>query len=178
MRTELTIDDLAQGGEGVGRSGSRAVFVPFTAPGDRVVADVPAGEGTAHATLIEVLSPGWMREEPGCPHFGIGPGNRECGGCEWLHVRYEAQLAAKARTVEEALRRIGRLEPGSYALRPVLRSPSALRYRSRAKFHLDRESGRLVFFRRRSHVPVRLEECRLLVPDLDALREAMGPALA
>lgn len=192
MRTELVIDDLAPGGEGVGRSGGRAVFVPWTSPGDRVLADVPAGEGPARARLLAVISPGPARVPPPCRHFGISapplaPGqddppapplaDRECGGCEWLHVGYAAQLAGKARTVEEALRRIGRLAPGSYPLRPILPSPAPLRYRSRAKFHLDRASGRLVFFRRRSHAPVRLEECHLLLPALDALREAAGPAL-
>ncbi|HET7824028.1 MAG TPA: class I SAM-dependent RNA methyltransferase [Anaeromyxobacter sp.] len=179
MRIELDIEDLAQGGEGVGRAGARTIFAPFTAPGDRVIADVPSGDGTAHATLIEVLAPGPARLEPPCRHFGPGAGpDRECGGCEWLHVAYDAQLAAKSRTVVEALRRIGRLEPGSYELRDIVRSPAALRYRSRAKFHFDREAAKLVFFRRRSHAPVRLAECHLLVPGLDALREAIGPALA
>jgi 23S rRNA (uracil1939-C5)-methyltransferase len=103
--------------------------------------------------------------------------HRECGGCEWQHLAYEAQLAAKTRTVVEALRRIGRLEPGSYPLRPIIGSPAAYRYRSRAKLHLDRASARLVFFRRRSHHPVLVDECHLLVPGLEALRAALGPAL-
>jgi 23S rRNA (uracil1939-C5)-methyltransferase len=185
VRVELDIADLAPGGEGVARQGFRTVFVPFTAPGDRVAADIPTGEGTAHATLLEVLSPGRARVPPPCRHFGPAAAaasprspDKECGGCEWLHVAYDAQARTKARTVEEALRRIGRLDPGSYELRELLRSPSVLRYRSRAKFHLDRDSGRLVFFRRRSHAPVRLAECHLLVPGLDALREATGPAFA
>jgi 23S rRNA (uracil1939-C5)-methyltransferase len=101
-----------------------------------------------------------------------------CGGCEWLHLRYPAQLLQKARALEETLRRIGRLPPGSYQLLPALPSPSPLRYRSRAKFHLERRSGRLCFFRRRSHEPVRLAECHLLEGELDALREAVGPALS
>jgi 23S rRNA (uracil1939-C5)-methyltransferase len=41
VRLELDIDALAPGGEGVGRSGGRTVFVPYTAPGDRVVVEVP-----------------------------------------------------------------------------------------------------------------------------------------
>jgi 23S rRNA (uracil1939-C5)-methyltransferase len=171
VRIELTIDDLAPGGEGVGRSGSRTVFVPFTAPGDRVVADVPAGEGAGHGSLLAVLSAGPAREVPPCGAFG------ECGGCEWLHVRYELQLARKQRTVAEALRRIARLEPGGHEARPILRSPAALRYRFRAKLHLDRASGRLVFFRRRSHLPVAIDACHLLVPGLEALRAGLGPAL-
>jgi 23S rRNA (uracil1939-C5)-methyltransferase len=204
VRTRLTIDDLAPGGEGVGRSGSRPVFVPWTAPGDVVVADVPDGDGAAHARLVALEVPGTVRGVPPCRHFGVelegerqrtapplapvaaagSPAplparvpDRECGGCEWLHVAYAAQLAAKERTVREALRRIGRLELDAYDARPIVGSPSPLRYRSRAKFHFDRGSGRLVFFRRRSHAPVRLEECHLLLPALDALREVIGPAL-
>ncbi len=186
MRTELEIEGLAPGGEGVGRSGPRAVFVPFTAPGDRVLVDVPAGEGPAHGALVEVRAEGASRVAPPCRHFGpaasgqalaAGGPDRECGGCEWLHVRYEAQLAAKARGFGETLRRIARLELDACGLRPILPSPAPLRYRARAKFHLDRASGRLAFFRRRSHAPVRLEECHLLEPGLDALREAVGPAL-
>jgi len=172
LRTELLIDDLAPGGEGAGRQGGRTVFVPLAAPGDRVLADVPPGEGTAHAKLIEVLAAGPSRVAAPCRHFGA------CGGCEWLHLAYPAQLAAKERTLATALQRIGRLEPASLDLRPIVPSPSPLRYRSRAKFHHDRESGRLVFFQRRSHVPVPLAECHLLVPALDALREAVGPAIA
>ncbi len=101
-----------------------------------------------------------------------------CGGCEWLHLRYPAQLAQKGRALAETLRRIGRLEPGSFELRPVLPSPAPLRSRSRAKFHFERSSRRLAFFRRRSHEPVRLAECHLLEPELDALRDAVGPAIA
>jgi 23S rRNA (uracil1939-C5)-methyltransferase len=153
------------------------VFVAFTAPGDRVVADVPAGEGPAHGVLVELRAPGADRVEAPCRHFGAGPGERECGGCEWLHVRYEAQLAAKERGFVETLRRIGRVDAAACGLRPILPSPAPHRYRARAKFHLDRASGRLVFFRRRSHAPVRLEECHLLAPGLDALRASVGPAL-
>jgi len=189
VRRTLDIEALAPGGEGVARDEGRSIFVPFTAPGDRVEASVPAGGGTAHAELLRVLSAGPARIPPPCRHFAIpeavsppaGPGDvphdRWCGGCEWLHLAYPVQLAQKSRALEETLRRIGRLEPGSYVLRPVLSSPQPLRYRSRAKFHFDRESGRLAFFRRRSHQPVRLRECHLLEEGLDGLREAAGPAL-
>ncbi|HET8541022.1 MAG TPA: class I SAM-dependent RNA methyltransferase [Anaeromyxobacter sp.] len=176
MNVELDIDDLAPGGEGTGRAGERAVFVPWTAPGDRAEVDVPPGDGPARARLGRVVAPGRHRVAPPCRHFGPGAG-AECGGCEWQHVAYAAQLAAKERTVGEALRRIGRLDPAACGVAPIVPSPSALRYRSRAKLHLDRASGRLVFFRRRSHDPVPVEACHLLVPALEALRAALGPAL-
>jgi 23S rRNA (uracil1939-C5)-methyltransferase len=188
VRAEIDIEDLAPGGEGVGRSGHRRVFVPFTAPGDRVLAEVPAGEGAAHATLLAVVSSGAARVSVPCRHFGHGGTEKaspspplaatQCGGCEWLHVGYELQLAAKTRGVREALRRIAHVDPDACGLRPILASPSPLRYRARAKFHLDRATGRLAFFQRRSHTPVALEECHLLAPGLDALRSAVGPALS
>ena len=176
MKVELIIDDLAPGGEGAGRAGERPMFVPWTAPGDRVEVDVARGEGPAHAGLLAVLSPGRDRVSPPCPHFGPGP-RAECGGCEWQHVAYAAQLAAKERTVREALRRIGRLDPGRCGLAPIAPSPSPYRYRARAKLHSDRAGGRLVFYRRRSHAAVPVDACHLLEPGLEALRAALGPAL-
>ena len=178
MRLTVEIEDLAPGGEGLGRAGERAVFVPFAGPGDVVEVEAPPGDGPLHALPLRLLRPGPRRVEPPCPHFGLEGRGDACGGCEWQHVAAGRQLEAKARSLREALRRIGRLEPGSYEERPPLPSPSPYRYRSRAKFHLDRDSGALAFFRRRSHDPVRPESCALLTPGLDALRAAMGPALA
>jgi 23S rRNA (uracil1939-C5)-methyltransferase len=152
------------------------VFVPFTVPGDRVVAEVPeekAGgqaEGALHGALAELVAPGAARVVAPCAHFGT------CGGCEWQQAAYPLQLEAKARTLATALQRIGGLEPGTFPLHPVVPSPEPYRYRSRAKLHLDRAAG-LVFFARRSHQPVAVSECHLLAPGLERLRVALGPAL-
>ncbi len=179
MHVTVDIHGLAPGGEGVATAEGRTVFVPFTAPGDRVEAEVPAGEGPAHAGLVRLLASGQARVEAPCRHFGPPrPGGEGgCGGCEWLHVAYGAQLAAKERGFWARLERLGGLGPGTFEARPILASPERLRYRSRAKFHFDRRAGRLVFFRRRSHEPVLLSGCQLLEPELDGLREAVGPAL-
>lgn len=181
MPATIEIEGLAPGGEGIGHAGSQPVFVPFTAPGDLVEVELPpASEGAIHATALRILRAGPDRAPPPCRHFGpaLDGGERECGGCEWLHLGYARQLAAKERAFAETLRRIGRFDPAAVGLRPIAPSPQPLRYRCRAKFHFDRAAGRLVFYRRRSHVPVRLEECHLLVSGLDALRGALGPALA
>jgi len=181
VRLEIEIAGLAPGGEGVGDAAGRRCFVPYAAPGDRVEVQVEDGPGPARGTLLSVIAPGPGRATPPCPHFGPGDGgaaDRLCGGCEWLHLDYGLQLREKRQAVAEALRKIGRLSRDAYPLGDALPSPRPLRYRCRAKFHLDAPSGRLAFFRRRSHEPVRLTECHLLLPELDALREAVGPALA
>jgi 23S rRNA (uracil1939-C5)-methyltransferase len=176
VRLTLQIEALSPGGEGMGRADDRPVFVPFTAPGDLVTVEVAPGEGAVHAERLELLSPGPARQEVACPHFG--PEGDRCGGCEWLHVTPLTQLSAKARALRETLRRIGRLDPAALRWLPPIASPEPLRYRSRAKLHLDRRAGRLVFFRRRSHEAVPLVECLLLRPGLERLRAALGPALA
>jgi 23S rRNA (uracil1939-C5)-methyltransferase len=178
--TLLEIDDLAPGGEGVGWLDRRPIFVPYTAPGDRVEVEVEPGDEAAHVPALRLLEAGPDRVAPPCSHFGpaeVGT-ERGCGGCEWLHLAYPRQLAAKERAFSETLRRIGKLDPATCGLRTIIASPRQLRYRCRAKFHFDRASGRLVFFRRRSHVPVLLQECHLVVEGLDELRAALGPALS
>jgi 23S rRNA (uracil1939-C5)-methyltransferase len=73
---ELTIGEV--GGEGDGMAPGPA-FVPFTLPGERVLA-VGGGE---RRELVEVLTPSADRVEPPCPHFGT------CGGCalqHWAHA--------------------------------------------------------------------------------------------
>jgi 23S rRNA (uracil1939-C5)-methyltransferase len=172
VRLTLEIQEIAPSGEGAGNAGARRVFVPFTSPGDRVEVEVPEGDAPARGALMRVLDPGKARIEPPCPHFGV------CGGCEWLHLAYSAQLEAKSRTLAEALRRIGRIDPRSLPMRPIVPSPRPLQYRSRAKFHHDRSGECLVFFQRRSHRSVLLRECHLLEPELENLRRALGPVLA
>src|SRR5438445_6451629 len=88
---ELRIDALAAGGDGVGRTADgRVVFVPLTAPGDRVRArTVALHPRYAHAALEEILEPSPARVAPACSVFG------ECGGCSWQHVDYAVQCDAK-----------------------------------------------------------------------------------
>ena len=108
--TEVDITAIAAGGDGVGRlSDGRAVFVPRTAPGDRVALRgdrLRMHRHFARAEPANVVAPGPDRVEPVCPHYGAD----QCGGCQLQHLTYDAQLAAKRRIVGDALRRIGKLD--------------------------------------------------------------------
>ncbi|MBW2312961.1 MAG: class I SAM-dependent RNA methyltransferase [Deltaproteobacteria bacterium] len=155
----LEIERLAPTGEGVAREPSgRVVFVPFTAPGDHVrvrISEARARFARAEIETIEKPSPD--RTDPACEAFGA------CGGCTWQHVRYEAQVKAKAAILEDALRRIGHLElPGPIEVVPC---PVEYGYRIRTRVRVER--GRVGYRRRRSHDIVPTKQCPILAPPLE-----------
>jgi 23S rRNA (uracil1939-C5)-methyltransferase len=127
----VTIDDLAFGGEGVGRVDGYVIFVRGGIPGDRLrvrllQARSRFGRGVIEA--IEVPSPD--RVEAPCPYFG------RCGGCRLQHIAYPAQVAFKARQVTECLARIGGLSEVS--VRPLIGAPEIYGYRNKMEFTVAR----------------------------------------
>jgi 23S rRNA (uracil1939-C5)-methyltransferase len=143
----------------VGRDAEgRVVFVPFTAPGDRVRVRIERRRKRhAHGRVVEILEPGPGRLAPPCAVFG------SCGGCSWQHLAYPAQLEAKAGIVLDALVRIAGLELDSVpAIHP---SPQAYGYRRRTRVSV--EAGRVGFRRRRSRELCAVDHCPVLTPALD-----------
>ena len=110
MNDLVTITGVAVGGDGVGRlSDGRVVFVPRTAPGDRIrlrEGSLQRHRNFARAELGEIVSSGPARVAPPCPHYV----HDHCGGCQLQHLAYDAQLAAKRTIVDDTLRRIGKLK--------------------------------------------------------------------
>jgi 23S rRNA (uracil1939-C5)-methyltransferase len=127
----LTIDDLAFGGEGVGRADGYVVFVPGGLPGDRLrvrLVQVRSRFGRGVIESIEEASR--QRVAAPCPHFG------RCGGCRLQHVAYDAQLTFKAKQVADALQRLGGLRDAP--LRPIIGADETLGYRNKMEFTVAR----------------------------------------
>lgn len=164
QRAETTIERLAAGGDGVGRlPDGRVLFVPMTAPGDRVrVRVVEARRRFARGEVLEILEEGPGRAEPQCPEFG------RCGGCRWQHLAYSTQLDAKRTIIEDAVARIARMAlPGEVLMTP---SPQPYGYRLRARL-LARE-GEVGYRRWHSHTLCGVGACPVLTPSLN--RELAG----
>jgi tRNA/tmRNA/rRNA uracil-C5-methylase (TrmA/RlmC/RlmD family) len=104
---EVEIRDIAYGGDGVGRlADGRAVFVPFSAVGDRLLVRLATRHRRfARGTIAEVLEPGPNRAEPRCPYYG------ECGGCCGQHLAAGEQVRLKAAQLRGLLERIGGVRP-------------------------------------------------------------------
>src|SRR5437899_7065386 len=124
---ELSIDSLAYGGNGVARLNGFVVFVRRGLPGDRVRARVTKVKRSfAEATAVDVLERSPLRVEAPCAHYPA------CGGCRFQDLAYEAQAAAKADQVADALRRIGGIaEP---PLEPILPAEEVFHYRNKLEY--------------------------------------------
>ncbi len=175
---DLVIDAIAHGGEGIGRHAGKAVFVPYTIPGERVRAEIiEEKERWARARLVEVLEASPDRVEPPCPYFGPG----KCGGCQWQHIRYERQAELKQAIVADQLRRLGRLTDPPVTDIVVMADPADdsrfldYGYRNHVQFALDAE-GRLSFRRTASHDLIAVDHCLLLAERLDELHAALDLA--
>ena len=172
----LRIDRLAAGGAGVGRleegpAAGLVVFVPLSAPGDRVRARViEQSRSFARAELVEVLQSGPERAEPACSYYG------RCGGCDWMHLSERCQSDARIGILRDALTRVGGFE----ALPEVARlpSPAPLAYRARARVAVD--GDRVGFRARGSREVVDVAHCAVLESEtaraFASLRAEPGPS--
>ena len=123
----VSIDDLAFGGEGVGRVDGYVVFVRGGIPGDTLRVRIVEARGRYGRGVIEAVeTPAPDRIEAPCPYFG------RCGGCRLQHVAYPAQLAFKEKQVRDCLERLGGLPP--FELRPILPAPEVYGYRNKMEF--------------------------------------------
>ncbi|HUU02724.1 MAG TPA: 23S rRNA (uracil(1939)-C(5))-methyltransferase RlmD [Myxococcota bacterium] len=161
-RVTLEIDGFAAGGLGVGRLDGRAVFVPFTIPGESVTAKiVHIGRRKITAEAERIVRPSPDRIQPACPAFG------RCGGCQLQHVAYHAQALLKRRLLLDALRSISGFEPESEP--GIVSAPEPFAYRNRGQYPVARRGSRVVtgFYAPRSHRVVAVDRCLIHDPLVD-----------
>lgn len=136
-RLDVTIERPAALGRGVAHVEGFALLVARGVPGEAVTVEVErCFPRHALARVVAVRTPVPERTEPACEHFAV------CGGCDWQHLDYAAQLRLKRAVLTEQLERIGRLEPPpDWPLEPA---PAPLGYRDRLDFVPAVEDGRYV----------------------------------
>jgi 23S rRNA (uracil1939-C5)-methyltransferase len=126
----LTVDTLAFGGAGVARHEGYVVFVQGGIPGDTVLVEVGKSKRAyAEARVLEVVAPSPDRIEPLAQH----------PGAPWQVIPYAKQLEIKVEQVDDALRRIGKLE--GYKLEPIVPALQEWRYRNKLEYSFGTEIG-------------------------------------
>lgn len=146
----LTILRIGHKGDGETAEG---VYVPFSAAGDVVVAEVEDGRGR----IRRVVTPSPDRVEPPCPHFG------QCGGCALQHVS-DASLAAWKR--EQIVVALGQRGLKDVHVAETVTVPRKSRRRAELHARLTDHELKIGFLERGSRVIVDMDACEILKPAL------------
>jgi 23S rRNA (uracil1939-C5)-methyltransferase len=169
---ELTIEKLIYGGDGLARlpadekGRGKAVFLPFTLPGEKVEASIGEEKpGFARAQVQRILQASPERIEAGCPYF------QRCGGCHYQHTSYEKQLEIKAEILKENLRRLAKME---LPVELQLHASPPWNYRNRTRLQVRADAGfALGYFKAGSHELLGVETCPISSPLLNRAIEAL-----
>lgn len=164
QRIVVKISDLAFGGEGVARVDDFVIFVPFVALGEQVEVEcVEVKKRFARARLVRVVEPAPERVTPPCKYFG------DCGGCQYQHLEYSAQLRLKQKQIADLLQRLGGVEPS--LVQPVLPCPVQYGYRNRimvrSQWDKYKQALNVGFIRVDNRLVVDIEECKIAEPRLN-----------
>jgi 23S rRNA (uracil1939-C5)-methyltransferase len=101
---EVRIEKLVYGGDGLAHHEGQTVFVPLVLPGEIVsIASAARKKKFVRGRLERVVEASPERVVAPCPHFG------RCGGCQYQHIPYDAQIRYKTDILRETLGRIGRV---------------------------------------------------------------------
>ena len=163
-RIALTIHDVAFGGEGVGRVDEFVVFVPFVIAGETVGAEITeVKKNFARAKLLRVDKPSPERVAPECRYF------TQCGGCQYQHIDYTAQLRFKHKQISDLFERVGKISPDK--IQPVLPCPSPYGYRNRimirSQWNGPAKKLEIGFIRADNNFVEDIEECKIAEPALN-----------
>lgn len=167
---QVRIDRVGSEGDGVAHlQDGTPLYVPFTLPGETIVAHPlrPRGDGW-HALVDSISQASEARAEPPCRHFG------RCGGCVLQHWRDEEYRTWKSGLLSYALRQAGFVVPDPLAYVPGLPGE-----RRRIDFAARRAGGRIILglHEQRSPEVVDLTDCVVLHPTLMALIEPLRALL-
>jgi 23S rRNA (uracil1939-C5)-methyltransferase len=161
-KMEVRIEKLVYGGDGLTHHEGQTVFVPQVLPGELVSVEPAARKKKfVRGRLTGVVEASPERVAAPCPHFG------RCGGCQYQHISYDAQLRYKAEILRETLSRIGRVRwegpVGTHVSPPY-------GYRNRAQWKIravnGAEAAGIGYFEARSTRLCAVNECPILSPRL------------
>jgi 23S rRNA (uracil1939-C5)-methyltransferase len=132
----LTIDSFANEGKCLARQEGKIVFVKGAVPGETVHARVTKSKKDwTEAEATEILQPSPERQLPFCRHFGY------CGGCQWQHMKYEAQLKYKQWSATETLNRLGNIFLAK--ILPIVGCDADRGYRNKLEFTFSHREWQL-----------------------------------
>jgi 23S rRNA (uracil1939-C5)-methyltransferase len=173
----LKIDDLAMGGEGVGHAAGLAVFVPGSVPGDELKVRIgDLKKNYARGDVVGIIKPSTDRVALKCPLALM------CGGCQWQHISYPAQLRFKTKIVKETIERIGHLKQVKVNDIIGMRDPWGFRNKIQypiANARRETRDARVVmgYYKQGTHDIVDIDSCPIEHPKLSRVAKIVKDIL-
>ncbi len=159
---EICIERLVYGGYGLGYLNKQVVFVPFSAPGDKLLIERTSfRKGVQWGEIKQIIKPSPSRTTQFCPNFGV------CGGCQFQHISYSSQVQFKQLTLQDTVTRLSKLR--DVKINPCIESPIQKGYRNRVRLQWMDKCGKkgLGFYKPRSHKLVPIEHCPILSDEIN-----------
>jgi len=175
----LEVESLDLEAQGVARrADGKVVFIEGALPGERVQVQVSRRKNAWEQGPMSALArESAQRVKPACPHFGLHAG--ACGGCKMQHLHPAAQVAVKARVLEDNLQHLAKVRP-ERLLRSLHGPAWGYRYRARLSVRYVAKKGVVLigFHERKSRYVADMQACPVLHPAVSAmlmpLRELIG----
>lgn len=134
---------------------NRPFAVPYMLPGEKGEIELVFHAKETGAKLAALDKASDDRVEAGCPVY------ESCGGCQVMHMRYEAQLAWKQSKIEELFPE----EKTEGIIAPILAMENPWNYRHKiyASFSNASRGGELMagIYEENSHKVVKTDKCRI-----------------
>jgi 23S rRNA (uracil1939-C5)-methyltransferase len=158
----LTIESVNAKGFGVGRVNEFVLLTDGALPGDRLeVRVVKIKTRYGYAKMQRIIKPSPHRIKSPCPV------SDHCGGCQFQHCDYTAQLMYKKQIVIDALTRIGGLENPPVA-DVIGMEAGGTRYRNKAVFPVvpsrNADGFAIGMYASRSHRLIEVDNCLIQHP--------------
>jgi 23S rRNA (uracil1939-C5)-methyltransferase len=125
---DIELTDIHSAGKTIAKVGNRNIYVDHGIPGEIVELEVKRRQKQGTFTvgnISKIIKKSENRVDPFCTHSGI------CGGCNWQHIKYEAQLGLKKKILVRALEKY---EINSPEVPEVVPSPNLKHYRNKLDF--------------------------------------------
>ncbi len=120
--------------KGIVKVGEETCVVKNSLPGQKIELGVnKIRKGKAEGRLIQVLEKSPLETGAPCSHFGL------CGGCTYLSLPYEEQLAIKSGQVKKLLDQVLNRQEKPYIWEGIKGSPKAYEYRNKMEFSFGDE---------------------------------------
>ena len=159
------IDAVTHDGRGIVAGDGKKVFVAGALKGEEVrFQRRKRRRNFDEAELLEVIDASPQRVAAKCAVFG------RCGGCAMQHISIREQRDIKSQALEDALVRIGKVEPATW-LPPLVGDEWCYRRRARLAVKDVPAKGRVLVGFRERHAPfiTDMSRCEVLARPMDGL---------